>query len=82
MAVGIVDGVILQISRVMESLFDGIEYRKAKNASIRMEKERMKARRRLCESRANYLNRPAAPSAAPFIDLTLPRANRSSSFST
>ena len=51
MAMGIVDAMTLEISRILESVFDGIEYRRAKNASVRVEKEKRKARRRLCESR-------------------------------
>jgi hypothetical protein len=51
MALGIVDGVIFQISRILESVFDGIEYRLAKNASNRMAKQKMKARRHLRDSK-------------------------------
>ena len=45
MALGIVDGVLFQISRILESVFDGIEYRLAKNANSRMAKQRMKDKR-------------------------------------
>ena len=51
MALGIVDGVIFQISRILESVFDGIEYRLAKNASNRMAKQKMKAKHHLCDSK-------------------------------
>jgi hypothetical protein len=51
MEIGIVEAMTLEISRILETLFDGIEYRQAKNAAARMEKEKMKARRRSCESR-------------------------------
>jgi len=47
MALGIVEGVLFQISRILESVFDGIEYRLAKKASNRMAKQKMKAKRHL-----------------------------------
>lgn len=53
MAIGIVDAMTLEISRILESLFDGIEYRQARNAAAKLEKEKMKARRRSCESRVD-----------------------------
>ena len=40
MALGIVDGVLFQISRILESVFDGIEYGLAKNARNRMAKQK------------------------------------------
>lgn len=51
MALGIVDGMIFQISRILESVFDGIEYRSAKNASNRKAKQEMKAKRHLRDSK-------------------------------
>jgi hypothetical protein len=48
MVVGIIDAVTFQISRVLESVFDEIEYRKAKNASARMAKQTREAQR-VCE---------------------------------
>ena len=50
MALGIVDGVIFQISRILESVFDGIEYWLAKNASNRTAKQKMKDKRHLRDS--------------------------------
>jgi len=45
MVVGIIDAVTFQISKVLESVFDEIEYRMAKNASARMAKQKRKAQR-------------------------------------
>lgn len=45
MALGIIEAVVFQISRVLESVFDEIEYQAAKNASVRMAKQREKAKR-------------------------------------
>lgn len=50
MALGIIDAVAFRISRVLESLFDEIEYQDAKNDNVRMAKQRRKARR----ARAGY----------------------------
>ncbi len=47
MAPRIVDAVAYELSRVLESIFDAIEYQFAKSASARMAKQRRKARRRL-----------------------------------
>lgn len=48
MVVGIIDAVMFQISRVLESVFDEVEYRMAKNARARMAKQTEKAQR-VCE---------------------------------
>ena len=45
MVVGIIDAVMFQISKVLESVFDEIEYRMAKNANARMAKQKRKAQR-------------------------------------
>ena len=42
MAFGIVDTMIMEISRVLESVFDFLEYRSAKKASAKMAKQKMK----------------------------------------
>jgi hypothetical protein len=46
MAVGLVDAVAFQISRILEAVFDEIEYRSAKHASARMAKQRKRTERR------------------------------------
>ena len=45
MVVGIIEAVTFQISRVLESVFDEVEYRMAKNVSARMAKQTRKAQR-------------------------------------
>ena len=45
MALGLVDAVAFQISRMLEAVFDEIEYRSAKHASARMAKQREKTER-------------------------------------
>ena len=48
MVVGIIDAVTFRISRVIETVFDEIEYRMANNASARMAKQTKKAQK-VCE---------------------------------
>jgi hypothetical protein len=45
MLVGIIDAVTFGISKVLESVFDEIEYRMAKNANARKAKQTRKAQR-------------------------------------
>jgi hypothetical protein len=46
MALGLADAVAFRISRILEAVFDEIEYRSAKHASARMAKQKEKTERR------------------------------------
>jgi len=62
MELGLIEPGAFQISRMLEAVFDEIEYRSAKHASARMAKQREKTERRarkLCPSHYQFQNAPS-----------------------